>query len=226
MDDEAADEAMLRSTLRRFAITNRLFSPTRSLFRRTILQDIKKAGLHRVTIMDVGAGGGDFARWCVTFLKKRGIVPGVLCIDGDKRVVNYIRDACARYPEIRIEHASLFDLDMAAQSVDYVFSGHVLHHHSDARIPKFLGIAWAAARRGMLIVDLKRNRRAFLAFYAFSAIFLRAGMNRSDGLLSIRKGFTLEDVRGYIDAAGLAGLVEVRESAFWHLAIWGMKPHQ
>ena len=226
MDDPASAEDSLRTTLRQFSFINRFFSRTRTLFCRYIFPDILKTGLRQVTILDVGAGGGDFARWCVSFLKRRGIVPRVICLDSDARAIDYLRDACATFPEIKIDHASFFDLDKPDDSIDYVLSTHVLHHVSDAQIPGFLRLAYSIARRGVLIVDLERRLAAYRAFSVFSALFFRKGFTRYDGLLSIRKGFSSEDVRGYIDAAGLNGHVKVRTSALWHLVIWGTKLHQ
>jgi 2-polyprenyl-3-methyl-5-hydroxy-6-metoxy-1,4-benzoquinol methylase len=221
MDDPASSEASLRTTLRQFRFISRYLSRTPSLFCRYFLPDMVKAGLRRVTILDIGAGGGHFARWCVSYLKRRGITPKVICLDSDARVIKYLQTTCAAFPEIEIEHASLFELNRGNDSVDYVVSTHVLHHISDAQIPKFLDIAYSLAHRGMLIVDLERNPAAYLAFFVFSALFLHGGFIRPDGLLSIKRGFTPEYIRGYIDAAGLNGCLEIGKAAFWHIFIRG-----
>jgi 2-polyprenyl-3-methyl-5-hydroxy-6-metoxy-1,4-benzoquinol methylase len=226
MDDPASPEDDLRITLRQFSFINRFFSRTHALFCRYIFPDIVKTGARQVTIMDIGAGGGDFARWCILFLRRRGIVSRIICLDSDPRAVSYLREACAAFPEIKIECASFLEVDKPACSIDYVLSTHVLHHVSDAQIPRFLGLVYKIARRGIMIVDLERSLAAYCAFSAFSAIVFPKGFTRYDGLLSIRKGFTSEDVRGYIDAARLNGHVKVRASALWHLVIWGTKLHQ
>jgi 2-polyprenyl-3-methyl-5-hydroxy-6-metoxy-1,4-benzoquinol methylase len=225
MDDPASSEARLRATLRQFSLINRCFSRTHAHFRRFILSNILKNNLRQVTILDVGAGGGDFARWCVSFLKRRGVVPRVICLDNDERVINYLRGSCAAFPEIEIVHASLFQLEKVRGPIDYVVSTHVLHHLEDAQIPGVLAHGYAVASRGMLIVDLERSTLAYFMFSVFSAVFFHGGFTRLDGLISIKKGFTSEDVRGYIDTAELSGLLDVRASAVWHIVIFGTKRH-
>ena len=224
MDDLSSSEVRLRATLRQFTLINHLFSGTRAQFCRFLFPDILASGLRRVTILDVGAGGGDFARWCASFLKRHNVVPKIICLDYDSRVIDHLRDSCAAFPEIEVVHASLFQMDAVPGSVDYVVSTHVFHHFEDARIPQALKLLYAKARRGILVIDLERNPWAYFAFLLFSACFFHGGFTRYDGLISIRKGFTEEDVRGYSDAAGLNGLIKVRRAAIWHIVFFGIKP--
>ncbi|HEX7511242.1 MAG TPA: hypothetical protein VF335_08080, partial [Chitinivibrionales bacterium] len=105
MDDAQSDCNALYRTLGQFASINRFISRTPGLFKRMLFRDIQKRGLSRVTILDIGAGGGDFARWCVWFLRRRMSVR-VICVDNDKRVIDYLRRTCAGFPEIEIIHAS------------------------------------------------------------------------------------------------------------------------
>jgi 2-polyprenyl-3-methyl-5-hydroxy-6-metoxy-1,4-benzoquinol methylase len=223
MDDPASSETSLRTTLRQFWFISRYLSRGPSLFCRFLLPDIIKAGLRRVTILDIGAGGGHFARWCVSYLKRRGIVPRIICLDNDIRVVKYLQTTCAALPEIEIKHASVFDLKGDDDSIDYVVSTHVLHHISDAQIPCFLDIAYGMAHRGMLIVDMERNQAAYLMFSVFSGLFFHGGFIRQDGLLSIKRALTRKEILGFVNAAGLDGSVEVGTAAFWHIFIKGMK---
>ena len=222
MDDHSTDERMLYLTLGQFAFVNRCISRTHVLFKRVFFSDMKKRGLSRVTVMDIGAGGGHFARWCVGFLKGHGVAPRLICIDNDRRVVGYLRRACAGFPEIEIINASALR-PAAAGRADYVVATHLLHHFNDESIPEVIAGAFEAARYGLLINDLVRHPLAYLGFSLLAGVFFRRGFTLSDGLLSIKKGFTSEEVRRYILRAGLAGRVAVGRSAFGHVYLHAVK---
>jgi 2-polyprenyl-3-methyl-5-hydroxy-6-metoxy-1,4-benzoquinol methylase len=223
MDDHSTDEGMLYRTLGQFAFINRCISRTHVLFRRVFYSDMKKRGLSRVTVMDIGAGGGHFARWCVGFLKRRGIAPRLICIDNDQRVIGYLRHACEDFPEIEIVNASALKPVAAAGRADYVVATHLLHHFNDESIPEVITGAFEAARYGLLINDLVRHPLAYMGFSLLAGVFFRRGFTLSDGLLSIKKGFTSEEVRRYILRAGLAGRVAVGRSALGHVYLHAVK---
>jgi len=223
MDDASSDIGALYRTLRHFAVINRFFSRTHVLFKRELFRDMKKRGLNRVTIADIGAGGGDFARWCVWFLRRRRVGARVLCIDNDPRVIGYLHRTCAAFPEIEIVHASALRLDTLTQRADYIVSTHVLHHFADEQIPAVIAGAFTAARYGMLFNDLVRHPMWYVFFSIVAGLFFHRSFTFKDGLTSIRKGFTRAEVSDYIERSGLTGRVRVGRSALGHFCLHAIK---
>jgi 2-polyprenyl-3-methyl-5-hydroxy-6-metoxy-1,4-benzoquinol methylase len=223
MDDHSSSESDLYETLKHFSLINRLFSRTPALFRRIIFKDIKRRELKSVTIMDVGAGGGDFARWCVAFLKRSGLTCRVICVDNDPRAISYLRKTCAPYPQIQIIRGSAYEIDAVNGTIDYIVSSNMMHHFSDERVPGLIAGLFRKAQKGLLINDLERVRLAYFGFWLFAGIFMRTGFTLGDGLLSIRKGFTREELRGHIEKAGLAGRLRIGRAVVGKIYIVGTK---
>lgn len=223
MDDHALGKQDLYVTLSHFFLINRLFSRTTSLFRRFVFQDIKRRGLKSVTIMDIGAGGGDFARYCATFFKKQKISAKIICLDNDPRIVSYLETSCKGYPSIKIISGSALDLVGIQDNVDYCISNNVLHHFEDSIVPEFIIAMHDKAQYGILINDLARTALTYIGFKVFAGIFFRTGLTLKDGLLSIRKGFTVDEIRSHIQCAGLINTLRIGRSAVGNIFITGTK---
>jgi 2-polyprenyl-3-methyl-5-hydroxy-6-metoxy-1,4-benzoquinol methylase len=219
MDDPNGSETALFSALRQFSVVNRLFSRTRAAFRRHIFPDIRARGLREVTVLDGGAGGGDFILWCSRFLQRSGISARIIGLDIDPRVVRFLRSRCGETPGIEIIEGSVLDIAAVPGPIDYVFSNHLLHHFEDQQIPPLLAEVFATARCGVLINDLARGPGAYLGFMCFAGIFMPGGFTLQDGLLSIRKGFTKAELRKYARAAGLGAKTRILSSGPGHLLL-------
>jgi SAM-dependent methyltransferase len=223
MDDHTLDDQQLYVTLKHFSLINRLFSGTTSLFRRFIFKDIKRRGLKCVTILDVGAGGGDFARYCIRFFKRQAIDVTVICIDNDPRVISYLKTSCNDYPSIKIISGSALELNCIQGDIDYCISNNVLHHFGESSVNDFIGTMLKKARYGILINDLERNAFAYVGFKVFAGLFFRAGFTIKDGLLSIRKGFTIEEFHGFARGFDIINTFKIGRSSIGNIFITAMK---
>lgn len=223
MDDHTLGKQDLYMTLNHFSLINRLFSRTTSLFRRFIFQDIKRRGLKNVTIMDIGAGGGDFARYCASFLKNQEIAANIICLDNDPRTVSYLKTSCKDYSSIKIISGSALDLAGIQDNIDYCISNNVLHHFEDSIVPDFIIAMYNKAQYGILINDIARTALTYIGFKVFAGIFFRTGLTSKDGLLSIRKGFTINEIRSHVRNAGLINTLQTGHSAVGNIFITGTK---
>ncbi len=188
MDDPHSDPERLRRTLRQFPLLNHLVSRSRYLLDRYILADIRRRGLRVVRLLDVGAGGGDIARYLVRAARRAaGAVVHVDCCEADPRVAAYARHACAGYPTISVLERSVFDLSTA--SYDYVISNHFLHHLSDTELADFLAVSRSLCSGTLLCNDLERSRFSYVAYRALAPFLFRRSFAAYDGALSIRRGF-------------------------------------
>jgi 2-polyprenyl-3-methyl-5-hydroxy-6-metoxy-1,4-benzoquinol methylase len=223
MDDHTLDNKHLYVTLKHFSLINLLFSGTSSLFRRFIFQDIKRRGLKRVTIMDIGAGGGDFARYCVSFFKKQSIDATVFCLDNDPRIISYLKISCNNYPSIQIINGSALELDRIQGDIDYCITNNVLHHFDDRIAPSIIVKMYKRARYGILVNDLARTAYSYIGFKIFAGLFFRAGFTIKDGLLSIRKGFTIEEFQNFVLGDGIINNFQIGRSSIGNIFIAAIK---
>jgi SAM-dependent methyltransferase len=185
------DEARLFRTLDQFTSINRLFSRARTLLRRQVLDRIPPG--ESCHLVDLGSGACDIPVWLLHEARRRGLSLRVTAVDADARVVRYARERHGAEPGLEIREADALDLDAFAP-FDFLFANHFLHHLPDAVLPKLLADATRLARRGVLFSDLHRSRFSYLAF-SLLARFYRNSFARIDGLISIRKGFTLQELR-------------------------------
>ncbi len=210
MDDPNGDIRMLWHTLRHFELINRFLTRSRPLFTEMLKACMANSTLQKLTIADIGGGGGDFCRWLSGFCSDRRISSKILCIDSDKRVTEYAKRACRGYRDIEVLHLDAWEIDSISKPIDFIITNNFLHHVPDDRIPGLLKKFHSIARRGFCINDLHRRRGAYVCFGLLAWIFFRSGFTLYDGLISIRKGFTPDEMDQYIRLADLTGKISIR----------------
>jgi hypothetical protein len=70
-------------------------------------------------------------------------------------------------------------------------------------IPSTIAVMHRAAAYRLIISDIQRAMSAYFLFGAFAATFYHSSFARFDGLLSIRKGFSLEELTYFTEKAGI-----------------------
>jgi 2-polyprenyl-3-methyl-5-hydroxy-6-metoxy-1,4-benzoquinol methylase len=204
MDLTNGDPVRLERTLRQLSWINRLFTGTRRLLERTILEDIRRRP-GPCTLLDVGAGGADLALW----LARRAPSLRITCLDHDPRVADYARRRCAGEERIRVHLGSAAELEGLGR-FDFVFANHFLHHLRDAEVGPTVAAMLACSRRLLVITDLQRSPSSYFWFALFAVVFLHGSFAAYDGLLSIRRGFLPEELSALLAGAAPAGKLEVR----------------
>jgi len=202
MDLPDSDPRRLERTLAQIAWINRFLTGARGLLARTVLADIRRRP-GPCTLLDVGCGGADLALW----LARRESALRITCLDHDPRAVAYARRRCAGVQRIRVRLGPASEL-AALGTFDYVFANHFLHHLEDERIAPTVGAMLAAARRLLVVTDLRRSRGSYFWYSLFAAVFLHGGFAAADGLQSIRRGFRPRELERLL--GGLPGRLEVR----------------
>ena len=212
MDDHTSDRPRLFATLDQFRITNRLFSRSRSLLTRHLILDmemLQRGALERgaaargaeergtFTVLEIGAGGCDVAIWLARACRRRGIQVHITCIDNDPRIARHARRrimARGVSDVITFLQFSAFDVEQLPD-YDYVVCGNTLHHFTGEQARTLIGLMRTKAARKFVASDLERSPLAWIAYWAFSTIFLHGSFARSDGLLSIARAFLRSELQ-------------------------------
>lgn len=189
MDDPGSDERLLYRTLEQFAKINPLVTPNRRVLRKYMFADMKRGV--PATMLDIGAGGGDFARWSVDEARRRGLSLQVTCIDNDERVARFCRNACRDYPEIETRCMSF---ENVTDSFDYVFCNHVLHHFTEQQAAAFFDTTFRITKRRLIVSDLRRVWWAVHGFQVLATFAFRDSFAREDGVASIRRAFRGDEI--------------------------------
>jgi len=146
-----------------------------------------------VTVLDVGAGAADIP----LALSRR--FPGVrpMALDLSSAMLSLAEGL----PRVRGDARRLPFRD---RSVDVVISTHFFHHLKDDEIVVALREFDRIARRGIIVNDLLRRRRAVFWIRLFSLFANR--YVRFDGPLSVKRGFTIPEIESLARRAGLGWL--------------------
>ena len=143
----------------------------------------------RVSICEIGCGGGDnlrvLSRWC----RQRGITAEVTGIDNNAHCVavakrRWIGDnarwVCSDYREV----------SFSGGRPDILFSSLFCHHFTDAELADQLLWMDTNAEIGWFINDLQRHRLAYYAIRLLTAVFSGSYLVRNDAPLSVLRGFS------------------------------------
>jgi len=193
MDDPDSDPEKLIRTVRQFRLINLLLSRSRRLIKKYILPQMIPGRKEAYRFLDVGAGGCDIAIWFLSICKKRGISVKITCLDYDPRIIAYAEECTRDIPEIEVLGKSVFDLD-DEKSFDFTFSNHFLHHFPNKQIVDILNILNRNTDKVVLMNDLLRSKRSYMAYRIFALLFLHNSFAAYDGSVSILRGFSIEDM--------------------------------
>ncbi len=186
MDDPDCDLLKLNNTYKYFAFINQVFG----LWRYVYVVYIRP--LKPKSLLDIGCGGGDVARAIAGWAKQDGFEVNITAIDPDERALLFAEHQ-ANPSNLRFLQASSSDLVLENYSFDIVISNHVLHHLSDQALLSLLIDSKALATKRVLHNDLRRSDLAYFGF-SFTTPFFRDSFITPDGLLSIRRSYTSQEL--------------------------------
>lgn len=138
-----------------------------------------------VEILDVGCGVGDIGITVCRWARARGFSIRYIGLDKNEDILNLAS------PGISYIKGDLFGQNLP--EADFVIASMLLHHMEDNKIPVVIRRLAEKSRHAVIINDLRRS----IIPYIFCSIFLRNRVTRHDALLSIRKGFRLEELERY-----------------------------
>ncbi|MBI2932785.1 MAG: methyltransferase domain-containing protein [Planctomycetes bacterium] len=132
----------------------------------------------RIRVLDVASGTGDIPCWLARWDPRLEFV----CLDREADPSGAVR---VRGDALR--------LPFRDGAFDYVTTSLFLHHLTDDAARAALGEFDRVARRGLIMNDLLRCRRLY--WWTKAATLFGNGIARHDGPLSVRKSFTVPELR-------------------------------
>lgn len=197
MDAPDADPVELRDSLRFIRRINRWLGYTRLMLAQLRRFSVGWRGGQRVTVLDIATGSADvpaaIAAWAAGSGRSVRIIgldlhADTLAVAAQTRAAQLVRGDARRLP-------------LADRSVDYAITSMFLHHLDVADAIAVLREMDRVARRGIIVADLLRTRRA----YAWITLFTLAArpMVRHDARASVAGAFSEAEARFLLAAAGL-----------------------
>jgi SAM-dependent methyltransferase len=174
---------------------NRFFMFARP-FQETLPRWLGAERCARLEILDVGAGTGLLSRHLSAWARNRG---------WDWRFTNLdsspvgLREGGACCPVV----ASALELPFADNSFDVVLASQMTHHLADEEVVRHLREAGRVTREALMVSDLHRNAGLYVILWLCTRLLGVSSEARADALVSVKRGFQLQQLR---ELAGRAGL--------------------
>jgi len=215
MDDPGQTEADFAAALEGLSTLNRITFAQVPLLR-FLDELVAQQGLISLSLLDVGAGGGDALCAIAAWGERRGIALDLWGLDRSPWAERY---AMARGVPARWITTDLFDLP-AERRFDVVVCGLFAHHLDDPTMVRFLRWLPRHATRRWLILDLHRHWIAWSAVWAGTRLLRMHPMVIHDGPISVNRAFKRDELQRLVRQAGVAA--EIRWVLPFRWAVSGL----
>lgn len=158
--------------------------------RRLVLAAVE--GERRPWCLDLGAGGGHFARDLTAEAARRGRSVRVLGVD--RKLSHLVAGRRLGSPQVPVV-GDAWALPFADGAVACSFSHLFFHHFDAAGNRRVLVEMRRVARRGVVVVDLRRSLLVRLLVRPFLRLLRLSPVAYHDGVVSVRRSYELEEVR-------------------------------
>ncbi|HEX9148961.1 MAG TPA: methyltransferase domain-containing protein, partial [Thermoanaerobaculia bacterium] len=216
-DARARDE--LEGALKNLTLVNCYLGNGRAVLKHLAAMNAGTAG-EGFTVLDVATGAADIPVTIAMWARQAGIRVGITAVDLDPISIGFARQRCESHPEITLAVADGFALPFANQRFDYVLCSKTVHHFTDEEALKMIKEFSRVARRGYIIVDLRRSWIAYFLIYLLTRLFTRNRLTRSDGPLSVLRSYTPGELAALASRSGTSTFTVSREP-FWLLVLAG-----
>jgi len=204
MDDASATESAFSAALADLERINRMSLAYRPVLRWLDRVAARSGGARKLSVLDVGAGGGDMLQAIAAWGERRGIAVELAGLD---RSAWAGRHAAARGRPGRWITADLFALD-PAERFDVVLCSLFAHHLKQPELVRFLQWLELHAGRAWLISDLHRHPVPWAFVWAAVRLLRMDPMVVHDSTVSIARGFRRADWEAALREAGV--VAEIR----------------
>jgi len=203
LDRAGNSDEEVRGSLRDLEWFNRYFGGVRTLLL-CLSRMVGERSQNPLRILDIATGGADLPRAICRWARKRNLAVTVEALDRNDQVLAAATEWSVGYPEIRLRRAEAPPLPYPNQSFDYVISSLFFHHLSEAQGVTLLREMGRIARRGLVVNDLLRSRRARFLTAIVTRLLSANRLTRHDGPISVLRGFRPDELFRMATEAGLA----------------------
>lgn len=204
MDDPALDADRHRHALNGLGRVNR-FSRSTAILWPSVKDVSQKLNGRRLRILDIASGGGDVALGLAKYAWRHHVNLEITGCDISPVAVQHATQLAKPFP---------FDLQFVAEDAihgtldgpyDIVMCSLFLHHLAEDDALVLLRRMKELATHSVLVNDLRRTRLGYVLAWAGCRLLTRSPIVHTDGPLSVRAAFSVDEVRQLADKAGLAG---------------------
>lgn len=219
MDDLTIQGQVIDFTLRELEVINRLLGGNRVTLN-GVSRLLKGKIKSKVTIVDLGCGGGDILKLVAQWGRKNNQPMKLIGIDANPNIVAYAQSNSLTYPEISYEAINIFSKAFRQQQFDIVLATLFTHHFTDDELADLFQSLKKQSAIGIVINDLHRHWFAFHSIAVLTRFFSKSYMVKADAPLSVLRAFRKHELENILDKAGIhAYSLRWRWAFRWQLII-------
>ncbi|MGB5357906.1 MAG: methyltransferase domain-containing protein [Eudoraea sp.] len=146
------------------------------------------------TIVDMGCGDGTILRKLALTFRKHSASFNFIGMDLNQKALDIANANSKDYPEINYIRQDILSLQPKQFQCDILLCTLTMHHFKNPEIIVFMDHFIKLSKIGVVINDLQRSALACYLFRLFSSIFIKTKIAKSDGLISIKRGFKKKEL--------------------------------
>ena len=214
LDDPAADPAIVAESLRNIGRANRWFGGAWAVRYGLgrVLGDLARGT--ELTVADLGTGLGDLPRAAIRWAARRGLRLRAVALERSPVAARLAQGA-----GVPCVIGCAGALPFRDKSVDVVLVSQVAHHLAADSAVQLFRACDRLARRAVVVADLRRGPLGPLAFWVGARALRFDPVTVADGITSLRRGYTPDELRALLAAAGIRGSVD-RRPGYRLVATW------
>jgi len=204
LDHETPPQPVVDEIYRYLAGVNRYLGGVRATISRFDAFSRSWSPGQRIEVLEVACGAADIPRALIAWGRARGFDLRVTASDIMPSALDYAKRSGPAEPRLRLVGADVERMPFPPASFDYATCGLFFHHLTDEQIVATLRVFDRLVRRGIVVNDLVRSRRAFIWTWLLTWPF--HPILHFDGPLSIRRSLRPDELTRLAGAAGLPWL--------------------
>lgn len=198
LDDPTLPPEIAARSLQDVALANALFGGTRAILAeaRATFQQQRDKGVRVLTLLDVGTGLGDIPVALRQEATRFGIQLRTIGLE-----ISSAMAAVAQRDDVASVAGDARALPFADHSIDVITCSLILHHLDRADSVRMLRECERVASVRVIVADLRRSWLAIILLWLVSFPLRFHPISRHDGVVSIRRGFTVHELQTLIQQA-------------------------
>ena len=208
MDDFSIQDERIDKALNELKIINKFLGGISTT--KSALSYFIQSKKDELKILDIGSGSSD------NLLSAKSNYPNmqILSIDKNMRALSSSENLLEKI------NSNAFELPFKNNSCDIVHAALFLHHFTEEQIQILLKEFLRIARIGIIINDLQRSYLALLGIKILTVLFSKSEMVKNDAPLSVKRGFSKQEILNLLEDVGIKNFVIKKKWAFrWMVVI-------
>ena len=208
MDDFSIQDERIDKALHELKIINKFLGGISTT--KSALKYFPESENDKLKIVDVGSGSSD------NLLSAKSKYPNlqILSIDKNLRALSGSKNLIDRI------NSDAFELPFKNNSCDIIHTALFLHHFTEEELQLLLLEFLRTARKGIIINDLQRSFLALWGIKILTVLFSKSEMVKNDAPLSVKRGFSKQEILNLLEDVGATNFVIKKKWAFrWMVVI-------